>query len=426
MIVSNISRDNFETILPLHLRLTILNLMPTEQRIRGAKRTWTDDQLKVAVADSRSWRQVLSALGLQKTSSGSMRLVKERARSLGLDTGHVTGKRRWTDADLRAAAEKCCTWEDLHEFLGYSTSTNSSSKEMISTHAARLGLDLSHLEPARLRSPAARIADTPSPARTWSDDELRQAVCKSNSWRGVQRKLGLQECSSSSRRGLQKHAARLGLDTSHFTAGRRWTQQQLIRASRAVVTWEELGDALGVTTGPGMRTLIKGHAARIGLDLSHLSAPPRTVPGRQSMLAALRYEPEQLRRTAPMIAMMWFMARGCTPSLPAEPEPYDLIVNTPEGLRKVQVKSTTCKSNGSWHVGVGHGTGGPRPQDRVVPYDHEEIDLFFIVDGDFNMYLIPSLVIAGRIGISVGAYAAFIVGNAAEAMGLAPPMQTDN
>jgi hypothetical protein len=315
-----------------------------------------------------------------------MRIAKERASSLGLATGHITGKRQWTDDDLRSAAIRCCTWQDLQEELGY-TGSAGNAKETILTHAVRIGLDLSHLDPLK---PKARSENAPREyARTWTDEQLRQAVEDSNSWRAVQRALGLHEGSSASRRTLQKHATRLELDTSHFTGGRRWTQQQLIRASRAASTWQELVDLLGVTTESGMRTFIKGHAARIGLDLSHLSRPRPKINHQESSLTGLAYQPEHLRRVAPHIAMTWFMARGCTPSLPTEPEPYDLIVNTPAGLQRVQVKSTTCKSNGHWQVGVGHGSGGPRPQDRVMPYDHEEIELFFIVDGDFNMYLTP-------------------------------------
>ncbi|MCW2938949.1 MAG: hypothetical protein JWN00_1934 [Actinomycetia bacterium] len=352
-----------------------------------------------------------------------MRIAKERASSLDLATGHITGRRQWTDDDLRSAAIRCCTWQDLQEELGY-TGSAGNAKETILTHAVRIGLDLSHLDPLK---PKARSENAPREyARTWTDEQLRQAVEDSNSWRAVQRALGLHEGSSASRRTLQKHATRLELDTSHFTGGRRWTQQQLIRASRAASTWQELGDLLGVTTESGMRTFIKGHAARIGLDLSHLSRPRPKINHQESSLTGLAYQPEHLRRVAPHIAMTWFMARGCTPSLPTEPEPYDLIVNTPAGLQRVQVKSTTCKSNGHWQVGVGHGSGGPRPQDRVMPYDHEEIELFFIVDGDLNMYLIPSLVLAGRVSVAVDIYREYCVGNAAATMGLAPPMQTDN
>ena len=32
-----------------------------------------------------------------------------------------------------------------------------------------------------------------------------------------------------------------------------------------------------------------------------------------------------------------------------------------------------------------------------MPYDPDVIDYFFIVDGDLDMYLIPSRVIAGRV-----------------------------
>src|ERR1051325_9449790 len=103
--------------------------------------------------------------------------------------------------------------------------------------------------------------------RTWADGDLRRAVQTSNSWRGVLRALGLKALSSSSRRTMQKHAARLGLDTSHFTGGRRWTQTQLVLAAPQASTWAELGEMLGVTTEAGMRTFIRGHAARLGLDL---------------------------------------------------------------------------------------------------------------------------------------------------------------
>ena len=52
----------------------------------------------------------------------------------------------------------------------------------------------------------------------------------------------------------------------------------------------------------------------------------------------------------------------------------------------------------------------------LVPYDPELIDWFFIVDGDLAMYLIPSKVIAGRVGILLRTYAGYVVGNAAGLM----------
>jgi hypothetical protein len=46
----------------------------------------------------------------------------------------------------------------------------------------------------------------------------------------------------------------------------------------------------------------------------------------------------------------------------------------------------------------------------------ELIDLFFIMDGDLSMYLIPSIVIAGRVQILLRRYQEYLVGNAAGLM----------
>jgi hypothetical protein len=49
----------------------------------------------------------------------------------------------------------------------------------------------------------------------------------------------------------------------------------------------------------------------------------------------------------------------------------------------------------------------------LVPYDPEVIDLFFIVDGDLTIYVIPSRVVGGRTRILLRSYKKYIVGNAA-------------
>jgi len=53
---------------------------------------------------------------------------------------------------------------------------------------------------------------------------------------------------------------------------------------------------------------------------------------------------------------------------------------------------------------------------RLVPYDPDSIDLFFIGDGDLSLYLIPSRVIGGRVGLLLRTYNKYIVGNAAGLM----------
>jgi hypothetical protein len=91
----------------------------------------------------------------------------------------------------------------------------------------------------------------------------------------------------------------------------------------------------------------------------------------------------------------------------------------PAGIQRVQVKRTTHWSKDGWNVAVSRRPYSVGNRERRVPYDPEQIDLFFIVDGDLNIYLIPSRVIAGRIGILLRTYKRFIVGNAAGLM--APP-----
>lgn len=104
------------------------------------------------------------------------------------------------------------------------------------------------------------------------------------------------------------------------------------------------------------------------------------------------------------ISAAWFMLHGQDVSWPLEPCRYDLLVDSPAGLRRVQVKSTQSG----------------RPQTRQVflsttrrqrhQYDPDEIVDFFIVDGDLRLYLIPFAVVGGLHVISLNAYEAFFVG----------------
>ena len=99
-----------------------------------------------------------------------------------------------------------------------------------------------------------------------------------------------------------------------------------------------------------------------------------------------------------------------------EPTIYDLLVAMPDGIKRVQVKTTTYYSKNGWQVVVGRRPYSVGNREGLVPYDPELIDWFFIVDGDLAMYLIPSKVIAGRVGILLRTYASYIVGNAAGLM----------
>jgi hypothetical protein len=151
---------------------------------------------------------------------------------------------------------------------------------------------------------------------------------------------------------------------------------------------------------------------RMGLELAHLENPVATAPGLGEVKPDLRY----LRDAATTIAASWFSLCGLSVALPVEPAIYDLLVTMPDGVKRVQVKTTTRYSKDGWTVVVGRRPYPAGNRERLLPYDPELIDWFFIVDGDPSIYLVPSRVIAGRAGILLRAYRKYIVGNAAGLM----------
>jgi hypothetical protein len=241
-----------------------------------------------------------------------------------------------------------------------------------------------------------------------TDAQLKDAVAMSTNWRQVMRALGLKDTSAGPIRRIKRQAAVLGLDTSHFRGKRSWSDGQLRRAIINGHCWADVlaGLSLAVDSSDA-RTRIKAHAVRLGLDVTQLDSPAMD-PDQEMPAADLAH----LREAATSVAAAWFGLRGCNAAFPIEPDTYDLLVAMQEGIKRVQVKTTTHVSKDGWQVVVGRRPYSAGNLERRLPYDPEMIDLFFIMDGDLNIYLIPSRVIAGRVGILLRAYKKFIVGNA--------------
>lgn len=231
------------------------------------------------------------------------------------------------------------------------------------------------------------------------------------------RTLGLGVNSAGAIRIVRRHADRLGLDTSHFRGKRSWSDAQLRRAVIDAQSWNELLTALGLAPASGDgRTRVKAHAMRLGLDLTHLENPVANSSGPAELKPDLQY----LRDAASSIAASWFSLCGFNVAIPVEPTVYDLLVTMPEGINRVQVKTTTYYSKDGWMVPVGRRSYSVGNRERAVPYDPELIDWFLIVDGDLTIYLIPSRVIAGRVRILLRAYTKYVVGSAAGFMAPSP------
>ena len=230
--------------------------------------------------------------------------------------------------------------------------------------------------------------------------------------------FGARAHSSGAIRMIRRRADELQLDHSHFRGKRRWSDQDLKLAIAESRSWRQVIDRLGLSTSSGhMQPHLKSHAIRLGLETEHLN--PVSHSGRQPseavpLFATSAADRRQLRTAAPVTAAAWFTMRSCVVSFPAEPALYDLLADTPEGLMRVQVKTTTNKhKNEGWMVGVGHHPDTHSKKGHILAYSPDEIDLFFIVDGDMTMYLIPSRAIAGRVRILLRTYAKYIVGSAA-------------
>jgi hypothetical protein len=233
-------------------------------------------------------------------------------------------------------------------------------------------------------------------ARKYSDDDLVNAVAESHSWRGVLRALGLNDDSAAAGRSARKRAAMLGIDVHHFTGGRRWTTEQLTTAVVESRTWAEVVSRLGLSGGSS-QTALKGHAVRLGIDVTHLGRAPQAPVDMARLQPDLGY----LARSGSLLAAAWFSLCGYDIAWPLEPCPYDLVASRDGDFLRVQVKTTKSRPANSWLVSLGSTSRSARG------YDPDEIDYFFLIDGDLDYYLIPVAVVGGLLQISLSKYHQF-------------------
>ena len=86
---------------------------------------------------------------------------------------------------------------------------------------------------------------------------------------------------------------------------------------------------------------------------------------------------------------------------------YDLLVDVRGvGIQRVQVKTGTRRSGGTWLVGLTRSEYRQGSQRRAC-YSAEEVDYFGCVDGDGHRYLIPIQAVEGMYSISVRKYAGY-------------------
>jgi hypothetical protein len=193
-------------------------------------------------------------------------------------------------------------------------------------------------------------------------------------------------------RSVRSHADRLGVGYGHLKGQRRWTEDGLRAAIESARTWPDAVEHLGIQDVSALSAL-KGHAARLGLDVTHLKEPRTATRSFEA-----RPDTAHLARAGPLLAASWFTLCGHDVSWPLEPSRYDLLVLTDQGIRRVQVKTSTVRAGSTWKVYLSTSRTGRRT------YDPDEIDDFFLIGGDMTCYLIPVAEVGGLQAIHLAGY----------------------
>lgn len=89
-------------------------------------------------------------------------------------------------------------------------------------------------------------------------------------------------------------------------------------------------------------------------------------------------------------AIYEFTKRDWCVSVPVNDiQPYDLVVDDGEGLKKVQVKTTQYKRNNNYVVQL-KSVRPNRTENNIRKFDNTEVDYLFILCEDEAKYLIPA------------------------------------
>jgi hypothetical protein len=102
-------------------------------------------------------------------------------------------------------------------------------------------------------------------------------------------------------------------------------------------------------------------------------------------------------------AIAWFGANGYDVLLPLiDSQPYDLVVDGPDGLQKVQVKTTTCRSPYGVFVVRLCTSGGNQSFHTRKPFDPSLSDLLYVLTDDGTRYVIPTATITTANALNLG------------------------
>lgn len=181
------------------------------------RRKYTDDEFRIAVESSKSWKEVHSKIGLKGTDS---RTGKRLANRLQVSFSHFTAHPKKVSDETIAKSIKSSS--SLRQaILKSGLSEAKYNYDRFNRLAREFEICLCYPKTKRRRS-----------VRSVSDVELTDAVANSISIRQVCLKLGT-STSGNSHEALRAKIRKLGLNTGHFT-GKAWLKGKSHRYNRRI------------------------------------------------------------------------------------------------------------------------------------------------------------------------------------------------
>jgi hypothetical protein len=192
---------------------------------------------------------------------------------------------------------------------------------------------------------------------------------------------------------------------------RTYTDEQLTTAVAVSSSWADVMEVLGKPRS-GAAMHVRKVANRLGLDTSHFIVRRNSVPVMESGPLPFGRPNAGIGSTPSLsIAMKWFLERGYLVSVPIEPAPYDLVTESDDGLKRIQVKTTSRRDErGGFKARLTRSVyvSGAKPNAsgsyRLAPYAPGVIDYFFILVKDGSTFLIPAQVVEGAVDIALNRY----------------------
>jgi hypothetical protein len=91
------------------------------------------------------------------------------------------------------------------------------------------------------------------------------------------------------------------------------------------------------------------------------------------------------------IAIGWFAGKGYTVCVPlTDSQPYDLVVDNGDGLKRVQVKTVWNKRGRSYQTELRTRGGNRTGQGQSKDFDPNEVEFLFVYCDNGKKYLIPT------------------------------------